>query len=881
MEMRRRWKGGRWLGGRSGSWMGPIGPWVTVGTVAAYAAMALARPAQAQSEAPGRGKQAPVVAGREAERESGPGLGATGDAGQRRFNIPEGPLDAAVAAYRRSTGLKVTLAVPATMLDGFRSPGVAGLYSDRQALALLLTGTGLTVTPDAGAGIGTSGAVTIAIRADDNVTVTGENAPVQLSLDRYPAPLVDTPQSISVISKQTIHEQGATTLRDTLRNAPGISLAAGEGGAQGDNLTLRGFTARNDIFLDGMRDFGSYYRDPFNYESVEVLEGPSSVEFGRGSTGGVINQESKAPELQPFVVTEGDLGTDWTRRFTADINEPLPTLGPGAAVRLNVVAHGSNVAERDVTVNRRFGVAPELALGLGTANRLWVSYFHFNEDDVPDYGIPWYFNKAAPVARHNYYGFRDGNYLRTNVNMGTLKAEHDVSGWATVRNKLRYANNERDARITEPQVNTASSGAIAPATPVEQVLVNRNQIAVYSNESFLWDQLEATVHARMLGIKHTAVIGAEGGRETSDPRRPSFHYVDAASGATLNTVPLANLLRPDEDLAFAGTSAPSSDVHASSTSYGIYLLDTMEMGRHWELTGGARFDRFNTDEKSIAYPLPVQAGGVVTQGAGAITYPTRLDRKPSWRGALVYKPTATGSVYFGYGTSWNPSAETLALTVGPGGTGTAGAGTANLAPEFNRSYEAGTKWDFRQTRLSVRGDVFRTTKDNARESSPTNSLLYVLAGTQRVDGAEIAVTGRVTAEWQVLSSYTYLHSEVVNSQFYPQSVGYKLANVPDNLFNLWMTYQPVSRWIVGLGGNFVDSRTASSTVPLDATTGLVKQVPSYWVLNAMGSYKVGEHVALQANVFNLADRSYIDQVHPAHLVPGAGISGLVGIDLKW
>ena len=832
--------------------------WLALGTVTAYAAVAFARPNPQQS--------ASSAVAADPKQASG-----TQNLTVRRFNIQAGSLDVAVAAFERFTGVHVKLAIPSETVAGFRSPGVTGLYSDTQAMTLLLAGTGLNPTAQR------DGSIVIAVTAKEDVVVLAQNAPQQIELDRYPMPLLDSPQSISVISKQTMQDQGATTLRDVLRNAPGISLAAGEGGSQGDNLTLRGFTARNDIFLDGMRDFGSYYRDPFNYEAVEVLEGPSSVTFGRGSTGGVINQESKLPELHPFVVAEGDLGTDVTRRFTVDINQPLPKLGTGAAARLNVMAHDANVAERDVTENKRFGIAPELALGLGTPNRLRASYFHFNENDIPDYGIPWFFNHPAQVARHNYYGFRDGNYLDTNVNMGTVKVEHDIDGWATLRNSIRYANNERNARITEPQVNNATAGMITPTTPLDQVSVNRNQISVYSNESFLWDQLDATIHATTFGIRHVAVIGAEGGRETSDPKRPTFNYVNAA-GQTVNSVPTANLLRPNTDQLFSGTSAPSSDVHATSTSYGIYLLDTMQFGRHWEFTGGARFDRFNTDEKSISYPTPKQSAidGSVTQGPPTITYPLRLDRKPSWRAALVYKPRDNGSIYFDYGTSWNPSAETLSLTVGPNGTG-----TANLAPEFNRSYEVGSKWDFNQSRLSLRADLFRTTKDNAREASPTNSLLYVLAGTQRVDGAEFAVTGRINSQWRVLSSYTYMHSEVVDSQYYPLSVGYKLANVPDNLFNLWTTYQPTSRWVMGLGGNFVDSRTASSTVPLDPTTGMVKQVPSYWIFNAMGSYSLGEHVSLQANIFNLANRNYIDEIHPAHIVPGAGTSGLFGLNFKF
>lgn len=787
---------------------------------------------------------------------------------QRPFDIPAEPLADAIAAWEQATGQKVRIALPDAALAGLRSAGVHGELSSDRALHALVAGTGLALT------VGDQGWTLCLPHASTDVHVTAQITP-QIALDQYAAPLLDTPQSVTTVTQRTMHEEGVTTLRDALRNAPGISLAAGEGGSQGDNLTIRGFTARNDIFLDGMRDFGSYYRDPFDYEQVDVLEGPSSVSFGRGSTGGVINQETKQPEMQPFVAVEADGGTDTTRRFTADVNQPVAALGRGTAFRLNLMGDEGGVAARDVTENRRYGVAPSLAFGLGTPTRVTIDYFRFQENDIPDYGIPWYFNRAAPVARHNYYGFRQ-NYLKTDVNMLTVRAEHDINDALQLRNQARYSNNERDALITEPQLNNATTGKITPQTPLAQVRVNRNQIAVYSNESFLWDQLDATARVKFWGIRHEAVIGAEGGRETSDPRRPAYNYVNAA-GQTVNSVPTASLLAPDENQRFTGTSAPWSNVHTTSTSYGIYLLDTMQFGRHWQLVGGARLDRFQTDEKSISYPTPVvNATGERTEGAPKITYPSQLVRRPSWRGALVYKPRANGSIYFGYGTSFNPSAETFSLTVGPAGTG-----TANLAPETNRSFELGTKWELNNERISLRGDLFQTTMDNARESSPTNSLVYVLAGTQRVRGAEAVVTGHVTHNWQVLSSYTYLHSAVVKSQYYPASVGYKLANVPDHLFNLWTTYRPQSRVLVGVGSNFVAARTASSTAPLDATTGLVRQVPGYWIFSAMGTYSISKHVGLQANVFNLLNRNYIDEIHPAHLVPGAGTSGLFGLNFRF
>ena len=271
-----------------------------------------------------------------------------------------------------------------------------------------------------------------------------------------------------------MQQQGVTTLRDALRNVAGISLAAGEGGAQGDNLTIRGFTARNDLFIDGMRDFGSYYRDPFNTQEVEVLQGPSSVTFGRGSTGGVVNQATKTPGLTRFISGDVDFGTDLTRRVTLDIDQPLPSLGKGAAFRLNLMGNEGNVAGRDVAENRRFGIAPSLALGLGTPTRWTFSYFHQNADDNPDYGIPWLFNGPAPVARNNYYGFKNGNYLRTYDDIGTAKVEHDVNSHITLRNQVRYANYVRDVLITEAQI----PAGVTLATPLSSITITRHEIGV-------------------------------------------------------------------------------------------------------------------------------------------------------------------------------------------------------------------------------------------------------------------------------------------------------------------------------------------------------------------------------------------------------------------
>ena len=358
----------------------------------------------------------------------------------RDFHILAGSLATVLESYRQATGIGVHLKISVADLASFQSNGLEGSYTDAVALKQILDKTGLTYT------FVSDNAVEIGLRNAEHVEV---NAPfASVALQQFTEPLVDTAQTVNVVPQYIMQEQAATSLRDTLRNVPGISLAAGEGGSQGDTLTIRGFTARNDIFLDGIRDFGSYYRDAFDFETVEVLEGPAGVEFGRGSTGGVVNQESKQPELRKFVHANAQFGTNLMRRASADINAPLDGMGDGAAFRLNVVGSQSKVAGRNIAETRRFGIASALSLGLNTPTRYVFQYLHESENSTPDYGLPYFGPVVVKVDHSTYYGFAADNYLRTNPDIVTGKVEHDLGSRATVRNVLRWANYPRDLRIT-------------------------------------------------------------------------------------------------------------------------------------------------------------------------------------------------------------------------------------------------------------------------------------------------------------------------------------------------------------------------------------------------------------------------------------------------
>jgi len=852
----------------------------------------------------------------------------------RRFHIVAGPLDAAIEAYRAQSGVDVKLAIAAAELAGFKTSDVSGLYTKDSALRQLLAGTGLSFKFEG------ADTVTVGIRASESVDVSAAVADA-VSMGKFTEPLLDTPQTVEVVPQFVLQEEQNRTLLDAVRNVPGISIAAGESGAQGDSLTIRGFTARNDIYLDGIRDFGSYYRDSFNFDQVEVLEGPAGVQFGRGSTGGVINQESKVPAADKFVNVDSQFGTDLTRRISADINEPLNDVTSGAAFRLNAVATEGGVAGRPYDENRRFGLAPSISFGMNSPTRLTISYFHFTESDTPDYGLPWFFNKLAPgVNRHSYFGFPDENFLKTNDDILTAKANHTFANNVDVHTIARWANYPRDVQITEPQICTnvsqptpvgtyvlpfpatsansvpgsaLNTSALCGYTPASnpapgQLAVNRNQIQIKSVEGDLWDQTEVTAKFKVAGVRNDFVGGVEGGQEVSNPIKTSYSanvsttYNNVASTpvvvkGSLNTVTPTNLIAVTPADVFSGAGYIASITHVKSQSVGLYFVDTLKLGRFVELSGGVRWDYFDTLFNLYAPATSVQ-GATLT---AAIPYTSQTVEQPSYRAAFVFKPNAHGSVYFDYGTSFDPSAETLSLSVS----------SSLLPPEENETFEAGAKYSLLNNRLKMEGAWFHTQKDNARETDPTNSNNIVLAGNQLVQGVQGSAVGRLGGGTDFVLGYAYLSSQVLYSKLFPNSIGYPLANVPKQTFNGFVTHNLPLKMSAGFGGNYVASRTASSTVPYVPTSysapipfaagsapcataayptvtscvqvlsTAMKQVPGYWVFNAMVKRPVTDRIELQANVYNLLNRFYIDQPHPSHLIPGAGLSALVGANWRF
>jgi catecholate siderophore receptor len=681
----------------------------------------------------------------------------------------------------------------------------------------------------------------------DPVHVKGENEQKPAS-PKFTQPLLDTPQSVTIVSAELMQQQGVTTLRDALRNVPGISMQAGEGGVPaGDNLSLRGFSARTDLFIDGIRDFGGYSRDPFNLEQIEVVKGPASTHTGRGSTGGSINLASKTARNGSFNNIGLSAGDDGLLRATADFNHEL---GETSAFRVNLMGHDGGINGRDEVENQRWGVAPTLAFGLGTDTTTNISLFHLEQDNVPDYGQPWVphtntalpesHDSVAPVDRSNWYGILERDYEKTRTDLATVSVKHSFSDDLKLENISRWGAATRDSVITAPRFANNNSTAISRAPKIRD-----------SRDSILANVTNLTWGFKTGSIEHDLITGVELSHEESKNRGRK----EVSPSAT----PATDLFNPDPHGAFSPIVAdPMTNVLAEADSAAAYVFDTLTLSPNWELSGGLRWDRFESEatlfDKTVINGSPINAWR---------TY-SRSDSVLSGRVGAVFKPVENGSIYVGYGTSFNPSAEGLSLN----------AALVKVKPEESRTVELGTKWNLFDSRLMLTSAIFRTEKTNARiDVDPAAGVTYALDGEQRVDGFEVGAAGRITRNWTVNFGYAFLDSEILSNRAAPAEVGNELSNTPRQSANLWTTYQLTDALEFGMGVQHVGSRWT--------TTANERLAKSYTTYDAMVGYRFNETVALRLNGYNLSNKQYVDRVGGGHYMPGAERTLMLSADFSF
>jgi catecholate siderophore receptor len=704
----------------------------------------------------------------------------------------------------------------------------------------------------------------------DGHGVTGYQAPAQAGISRLPVPLANTPQTVNVVTQQIVQEQRLLSMEDALRTVPGITFAAGEGGAQGDTPIVRGFAARGDMFRDGIRDPGWYTRDLFSSDRVEVYKGPSGFAFGRGSTGGAINTVSKLPQATNFVDGTVSGVTSGGYRAEVDANGKQGNLSG----RLAALYQDIPTASRDHIYAKRWGVAPSLKAEFSEDTRGIFSYVYQGEESVPDYGHPYlpaptysaatgaltnggYFGNGAatppvPIPRHNWFGVSSGplrDLVTTNTHIATARFEHDITDNLKVSNATRYISVDRMARVTSPRSLFQADNATAPPPgyPVGLMTIGREHFQTETDNSLLINQTDLTGKFNTGWLEHTFSVGAEAARETRNQQR-AFGMTPRLLCDNTNILCRTSLYNPVDTSfggVFGGYAPPNK---TESTNVAFYGFDQVKFNEYFELLGSIRYDRFETRFRDL--------------NTAPVTNLSRTDEMVNWRVGGVFHPTHNSSVYAAYGVSHNPAGEFQTLS-------SAGNNAANvlLPPEKNTTLEVGAKADVLNGKLTLSGAVFRIEKTNLRiPIDPVLNTALALGGLARVDGVEVGAAGKLTDQWSLFAGYSYLDSKIVDTTDLSQ-LGRQLPSTPPHNFTLWTAYDLTPQWTVG-GGVAYQAQTF-------ANVQNTIYVPNYWKLDLMTSYKVTRDSLLQLNIYNVTDEHYYSQYYAGHAVPAAGRTAML------
>ncbi|QGZ38343.1 catecholate siderophore receptor [Pseudoduganella flava] len=651
---------------------------------------------------------------------------------------------------------------------------------------------------------------------DAVVTITGKgaapyNPSTSTSALKIDAPLRDIPQTVNVIPEQLLRDQRALSMEDAMKSIPGVGLSHGDG--QRDQVTLRGFSAIADQFVDGLRDDALYFRDLSNIERIEVLKGPAAVLYGRGSSGGLINRITKKPgsDTSEVAVT---VGSHDQRRGEVDIARKLGD--NGMAFRVTGAIERSD-SYRDQQFLERDAIAPSLLLPLGASTTLLLQLEHLSDRRVTDFGIPSYQGRPVSVPAGTYYGAanaRDADFSQAEVTAGGFTLEHRFSETLSVRNAFRKYDYTLDR-------NNTLVGSVNEAAKTASL----NRTNLRREEDGWFNQTEITQTASLAGMTHKLLYGVEFGKQNKDQVNRSRNNV--ATVALFNPVLPVLPLKVD--------TAPSTDNLGIFTTRGGYVQDLVELTANWKALAGVRYDRFEQETRERRAGQPNLY---------------RVDTAWSPRAGLVWQPTAAQSYYASYSKSFQPSAEAFALA----------ANNAQIAPEETTNKEVGGKFDFLGGAVSATAALFRLERTNIKYTDPVTNLL-VPVGTQRSDGLELTLAGQLGQGWEVWSGYSYLDAKVTSSPALDSSdnvikrvpiEGKRATLTPRHSGNVWLAKSFGGGWRAGLGVNAVASRFANP--------GNTVTLPGYARVDAMVGYKIGA-VDLQVNVNNLLDREYIVSGH--------------------
>jgi catecholate siderophore receptor len=691
--------------------------------------------------------------------------------------------------------------------------------------------------------------VTVRSKADSKSTVRATDT----RIGKGEQALRDVPQSITVVTEKLLDDRNLDTLKETLKTTAGISFQAAEGGEE--DIRLRGFSlqATGDIFIDGMRDPAFYERDSFNWDRLEVLRGSASMLFGRGSTGGAVNQVSKTPGLLTRHEVGATLGNGAYLRGTGDFNWKT---GPDAALRVNVM---STLADNAGNKLDKRGIAPTYRWGIGQRDEFLVGLYALDNDNGMHYGLPWLTpgpgtggNYLWPTNPKNYYGAAS-DINRTGTTQGFATHIHRFEDDSELRSQLRVAHYDRDQRASAirfaPAAQQPGSVAITSDSFGAATVLTRGSNNKIMSMDTLTAQSDYSGRHRWFGLGHSVQAGVDVANE-------KFENLGASlpAGTTL-TKPVTRVGTPND----GGAVDESVRILTPTRSFdaralGLYVQNLVELSSTIKLLAGLRWDRFDGAYQNLATTPPAANNPCGVQPLARIE---RTDSLFSHRVGLLFQPSATQSYHASYGTSFNTSGDTYQFDPG----------TAKVDPEASRNIEIGAKLDWADGRFTTRVALFRSTKFNERnrDADSVNACNYVLSGERHAQGFELDLAGRITAAWEVWGSYAYIPLARVDASSGAagtETVGSRPGLTPRHSGSLWSTYKLSPSWRIGAGLN---ARSGDRPVGLPATSAIV--APRFITADLMGEYTQGD-LAYKLNVTNVADKHYADTLYRGHYVPG-------------
>lgn len=695
--------------------------------------------------------------------------------------------------------------------------------------------------PSEPATAGTLGTVTVRDSAVNDSGATNSKNELKINrtqIGKGDQDLKDIPQSVTVMTEKLMSDRNLDDFRDVLRTTAGVTFQAGETGEE--DVRLRGFSLgqAGDIYRDGMRDAPLYERDTFNDDRVEIIKGSASMLFGKGSTGGVVNQVSKQPFLMTQHEVNATIGTGSERRITGDLNFQT---GDDSALRLNLLGYD---AENWGAKQRKIGIAPTFRWGIGTRDEFTVGAYYLDIKGRASYAHPWIISPSGEIIptlpAKNFYGL-DGDHLNTSAKYVTFGHTHRFDNGGELKTRLRAGQYERD--LLGSPIGFAQPRPTAVSDITDSTVLTRSSKGRIGKSDVVMLQSDYSNTFELGGRKHQLLTGLDVYDENA--KRANNYPNPATRPNTTVGTPNDGAWVPDE----RATPVPYNKF--SARSIGFYVQDTMELTDTFKLVAGARFDHFRASYD--------KADGSLSNA--------RSDNLFSPRVGLIYQPNDTSSYYVSYGTSYNTSGDAYQFTPSVSNSTDRASKTG---PEKSRNFEIGGKWDLFDKRAVAGVAIFYSEKYNERNTDPdTAAQQELLSGKRHAAGMEFNFAGRITPAWEVFWNHTWIPSAKIDKSNVAlnaagtgaQVEGDRPGLTPKHSGSLWTTYRVLPQLRLGLGANYRSSQSPDGQ--------RTYHTASFVTFDAMAEYAVNEKVSLKLNVTNLTDKLYADSLYRGFYVPGA------------